>query len=68
MPGARHAPTRDRLASAGATVVDPVDIPSVVDPEVAGNLLAQPRGSVLSYGMKRDFDAWLRVQATELLR
>jgi amidase len=47
------------LRRAGATVVDPVDIPSIVDPDPAGNLLAQPRGSVLSYGMKRDFDAWL---------
>ena len=47
------------LRAAGATVVDPVDIPSVVDPDAATNLLTQPRSSVLSCGMKRDFDAWI---------
>ncbi len=47
------------LRTAGATIVDPADIPSVVDPDPERNLLAAPRSSVLDYGMKRDFDAWL---------
>lgn len=47
------------LEAQGATIVDPADIPSVVDPDPANNLLANRRSSVLSYGMKRDFNAWL---------
>lgn len=47
------------LEQQGATIVDPADIPSVVDPDPAGNLLSNPGSSVLSYGMKRDFNAWL---------
>ncbi len=47
------------LTEHGATVVDPADIPSVVDPDPENNLLAAPGSSVLSYGMKRDFNAWL---------
>ncbi|MEE4301092.1 MAG: amidase family protein [Pseudomonadales bacterium] len=47
------------LREAGAVIVDPADIPSVVDPDPERNLLAAPRSSVLDYGMKRDFDAWL---------
>ncbi|HSG88056.1 MAG TPA: amidase family protein [Pseudomonadales bacterium] len=47
------------LRAAGAVIVDPADIPSVVDPDPAQNLLTQPRSSVLDYGMKRDFDGWL---------
>lgn len=47
------------LREAGAEIVDPADIPSVVDPDPERNLLAAPRSSVLDYGMKRDFDAWL---------
>ena len=47
------------LEQEGATIVDPADIPSVVDPDPAGNLLANTGSSVLSYGMKRDFNAWL---------
>lgn len=48
------------LESAGATVVDPADIPSVIDPDPSTNLLVSGRSSsVLSYGMKRDFNAWL---------
>ena len=57
------------IEAAGATVVD-ADIPSVVDPDPANNFLvwgggcqAGPRdpncSSVLWYGMKRDFNAWL---------
>ncbi len=57
------------LKKAGATVVD-ADIPSVVDPDPKNNFLVWgsdcqkgPRGpncsSVLWYGMKRDFNAWL---------
>jgi len=49
----------EALRAAGATIVDPADIPSVVDPDAEANLLAQGRSSVLNYGMKRDFDAWL---------
>ena len=48
------------LVAQGATIVDPADIPSVIDPDPADNLLASGGGgSVLSYGMKRDFNAWL---------
>lgn len=47
------------LAEQGATIVDPANIPSVVDPDPENNLLAAGRSSVLSYGMKRDFNAWL---------
>lgn len=43
------------LVEQGAEVVDPADIPSVVD----GTLLEAPGSTVLWYGMKRDFDAWL---------
>ena len=47
------------LREQGATIVDPADIPSVVDPDAANNLLTGGGSSVLSYGMKRDFNAWL---------
>jgi amidase len=48
------------LRRQGATIVDPADIPSVVDPDPENNLLAAgARSSVLRYGMKRDFNAWL---------
>ena len=47
------------LREQGATIVDPADIPSVVDPDPANNLLASPGSSVLAFGMKRDFNAWL---------
>jgi amidase len=47
------------LRGQGATIVDPADIPSVLDPDPANNLLASGGSSVLSYGMKRDFNAWL---------
>ena len=49
----------DILREQGATIVDPADIPSVMDPDPANNVLASRRSSVLSYGMKRDFNAWL---------
>ena len=63
----------DILRRQGATVVDPADIPSVLDRDPAQNLLlwpicsgaAQARGrdegcSVsFKYGMKRDFNEWL---------
>ena len=59
----------EALKTAGATVVD-ADIPSVVDPDPKNNFLLWggacdkgPRdpncSSVLWYGMKRDFNAWL---------
>ncbi|HYM19029.1 MAG TPA: amidase family protein [Micropepsaceae bacterium] len=58
----------------GATIVDPADIPSVLDPDPDSNLLNwgicgaafDPAASdlncsiVLKYGMKRDFNAWLK--------
>ena len=61
------------LKAQGAIVVDPADIPSVVDSDRANNFLAwgmcsgadEKRGSdtecsvVLKYGMKRDFNHWL---------
>jgi amidase len=64
----------DVLKSKGAVIVDPADIPSVVDTSAADNFLLwnvcsgleQARGRDAScsiafkYGMKRDFDAWLR--------
>lgn len=63
----------DVLKKAGAEILDPADIPSVVDPDPANNFLlwgtcAGPndvRGKdkecsyALKYGMKRDFNAWL---------
>ena len=47
------------LMAQGATIVDPADIPSVIDPDPASNLLTAGGSSVLNYGMKRDFNAWL---------
>jgi amidase len=60
------------LRREGATIVDPADIPSIVDPTPANNFLtfgvcaglANRKGMdatcsvVLKYGMKRDFNAW----------
>jgi amidase len=62
------------LRQRGAVIVDPADIPSVVDTVASNNLLnwnvcsgldqAKGRDTACSiafkYGMKRDFDAWLR--------
>ena len=61
------------LKAEGAEIVDPADFPSVVDPDAKNNFLAwgtcsAPDGgrgkdancsTVLKYGMKRDFNAWL---------
>ncbi len=61
------------LKKEGAVIVDPADIPSVVDTDAANNFLAWGTCSgtdgakgkdancsvVLKYGMKRDFNAWL---------
>jgi amidase len=61
------------LKAAGAIVVDPANIPSVVDPDPKNNFLRwgqcsgvnNARGKdedcsvVLKYGMKRDFNKWL---------
>lgn len=61
------------LTRLGATVVDPANLPTVLDPDPAANILNFPicsgttnaRGSdancsvVLKYGMKRDFNAYL---------
>jgi amidase len=62
------------LKQQGAVIVDPADIPSVTDTNATTNLLNwNPCGSldeakgrdagcsiVFKYGMKRDFNAWLR--------
>jgi amidase len=62
------------LKQQGATVVDPANIPSVVDEDAANNFnkwgtcsgVNNGRGKdsdcsvILKYGMKRDFNAWLR--------
>ena len=61
------------LRAQGATVVDPADIPSVVDPDPGRNILLwgicgganNAKGKdadcsvVFKYGMKRDFNKWL---------
>jgi amidase len=61
------------LKQQGATIVDPADIPSVVDGDAKNNFLTwntcsgadNARGKdtgcsiVFKYGMKRDFNAWL---------
>jgi amidase len=60
------------LKKEGATIVDPADIPSVVDKDSKNNFLQwngcsgnDKKGAdancsvVLKYGMKRDFNAWL---------
>ena len=63
----------DVLRARGAVIVDPADIPSVVDPDPARNFLTwdicsgleDAKGKdagcsvVFKYGMKRDFNAWL---------
>ncbi len=63
----------EALAREGAVLVDPADLPSVLDPDPAQNVLnwetcsglnqgvGRDAGctSVLKYGMKRDFNAWL---------
>jgi amidase len=61
------------MSSLGATIVDPADIPSVIDPDPDSNFLlwgicgqgGEARGAddhctvAFKYGMKRDFNAWL---------
>ena len=47
------------LQAQGATIVDPADIPSVIDPDPETSLLTNSGSSVLNYGMKRDFNLWL---------
>lgn len=49
----------DVLRQQGAIIVDAANIPSVLDQDPQRNLLTSPPSSVLSYGMKRDFNAWL---------
>jgi amidase len=65
------------LRREGAVIVDPADIPSVLDPDPANNLVVWGicagadgrRGEdkhcsiVLKYGTKRDFNAWLAPSA-----
>ena len=61
------------LEAAGAVIVDPADVPSLIDPDPSANFAAwgicvggeQAKGSDddctvnFKYGMKRDFNAWL---------
>jgi amidase len=63
----------DVLRAQGAVIIDPADIPSVIDPNQATNALGwgvcagldDAKGKdadcsiVFKYGMKRDFNAWL---------
>jgi amidase len=63
------------LKSRGATIIDPADIPSITDPDPDANFLlwgicgqgAEARGeddkcsTAFKYGMKRDFNTWLRL-------
>ena len=63
----------ETLKREGAIIVDPVDMPSVTDPDPKNNFLAWSTCSgadgakgkdegcsvVFKYGMKRDFNAWL---------
>jgi len=63
----------DVLRQQGAIIVDPADIPSIVDPDESQNFLRWPVCSgadgskghdaqcsvVFKYGMKRDFNKWL---------
>ena len=47
------------LQQQGAVIVDPADIPSILDQDEAENLMLNGRSMVLDYGMKRDFNLWL---------
>ncbi|MFH1764968.1 MAG: amidase family protein [Gemmatimonadota bacterium] len=47
------------LKQQGAIIVDPADIPSILDQDEAQNLMLNGQSSVLDYGMKRDFNLWL---------
>jgi amidase len=47
------------LRREGTIVVDPADVPSVIDADSARNLFRAGASTVLSFGMKRDFNAWL---------
>jgi len=47
------------LKAAGAVVID-VDIPSLLEQDPKENLATAGQSSVLNYGMKRDFNAWLK--------
>ena len=61
------------LVKQGATIIDPADIPTVLDPDAEKNInqwnicsgVGNDKGSdahcsvVLKYGMKRDFNKWL---------
>ena len=66
------------LKARGAEVIDPADIPSILDPAAEKNFLlwntcAGPEGArgrdagcsiVFKYGMKRDFNAWMAALGT----
>lgn len=47
------------LTEQGAVIVDPANIPSVVDTDPEKSLLLAGESRVLRYGMIRDFNAWL---------
>lgn len=66
------------LEAQGAVIVDPVDLPTILDPNPARNLLSfgvcsganaakgldDDCSVVFKYGMKRDFNAWLATLGT----
>ncbi len=66
------------LKNAGAVIVDPADIPSIVDKDPSNNFLLwsvctdmdevkQRKCSVdLAYGMERDFNAWLKTMGANV--
>lgn len=47
------------LKAQGAIVIDPANIPSMMNPDPNENYSATNGSSVLYYGMKRDFNEWL---------
>jgi amidase len=71
--GKAMAEAIDALKQHGAVIIDPVDIPSVIDPDPQRNVdrwgicsgTGNAKGNdancsiVLKYGMKRDFNRWL---------
>ena len=73
-PARDHGLGDHRAQAKGAVIVDPANIPSVVDTSAANNFLNwnvcsgldQAKGRdadcsiAFKYGMKRDFDAWLK--------
>ena len=62
LQGEEHAVMHEAiqvLTEQGAVIVDPANVPSVVDTDPEENLLLAGESSVLRYGMIRDFNTWL---------